>query len=118
MRRRVHSRTSRDPAWAKHDAAAQPRSSSVLVECGALVRRQLEVGLQINGSVPGYIRTEMTQALIDDPAFNSWVVGRSPAGRWGDLQDSIGPAVWLASDASAYVNGHVAFVDGGMSVVI
>lgn len=75
-------------------------------------------GLQINGIAPGYIRTEMTQALIDDPAFNSWVVGRTPAERWGEVQDLIGPAVWLASDASAYVNGQVVFVDGGMSVVV
>ncbi|MHC9045599.1 SDR family oxidoreductase [Microbacterium saperdae] len=75
-------------------------------------------GLQINGIAPGYIRTEMTQALIDDPAFNAWVVGRTPAERWGEVQDLIGPAVWLASDASAYVNGQVVFVDGGMSVVV
>lgn len=75
-------------------------------------------GLQINGIAPGYIRTEMTQALIDDPAFNSWVVGRTPAERWGEVQDLIGPAVWLASHASAYVNGQVIFVDGGMSVVV
>lgn len=75
-------------------------------------------GLQINGIAPGYIRTEMTQALIDDPTFNSWVIGRTPAERWGDVEDLIGPAVWLASDASAYVNGQVIFVDGGMSVVV
>ncbi|WP_334152149.1 SDR family oxidoreductase [Microbacterium sp.] len=75
-------------------------------------------GLQINGIAPGYIRTEMTQALIDDPAFNSWVVGRTPAERWGEVEDLIGPAVWLASDASAYVNGQLVFVDGGMSVVV
>lgn len=75
-------------------------------------------GIQINGIAPGYIRTEMTQALIDDPAFNAWVTGRTPSERWGEVQDLIGPAVWLASDASAYVNGQVVFVDGGMSVVV
>jgi gluconate 5-dehydrogenase len=75
-------------------------------------------GLQINGIAPGYIRTEMTQALIDDAAFNSWVVGRTPSARWGEVDDLIGPAVWLASDASRYVNGQVIFIDGGMSVVV
>ncbi|MFB7892505.1 SDR family oxidoreductase [Microbacterium sp. NPDC056044] len=75
-------------------------------------------GLQINGIAPGYIRTEMTQALIDDAAFNSWVVGRTPSGRWGEVDDLVGPAVWLASDASRYVNGQVIFIDGGMSVVV
>jgi Dehydrogenases with different specificities (related to short-chain alcohol dehydrogenases) len=75
-------------------------------------------GLQINGIAPGYIRTEMTQALIEDAAFDSWVVGRTPAARWGEVDDLIGPAVWLASDASAYVNGQVIFIDGGMSVVV
>lgn len=75
-------------------------------------------GLQVNSVAPGYIRTEMTQALIDDPAFNSWVVGRTPAARWGEVRDLIGPTVWLASEASAYVNGQTIFIDGGMSVVV
>ncbi|MFB7893652.1 SDR family oxidoreductase [Microbacterium sp. NPDC056044] len=75
-------------------------------------------GLQINSVAPGYIRTEMTQALIDDPDFNSWVIGRTPAARWGEVRDLIGPTVWLASDASAYVNGQVIFIDGGMSIVV
>lgn len=75
-------------------------------------------GLQINGLAPGYLRTDMTQALVDDPTFNQWVLGRTPAGRWGEVDDLIGPTVWLASDASAYVNGQVIFIDGGMSVVV
>jgi gluconate 5-dehydrogenase len=75
-------------------------------------------GLQINGLAPGYIHTEMTQALVDDSAFNSWILGRTPAGRWGTVEDLVGPAVFLASPASDYVNGQVLFVDGGMTAVV
>jgi gluconate 5-dehydrogenase len=75
-------------------------------------------GLQINGIAPGYIHTEMTQALVDDAAFNSWILGRTPAGRWGTVEDLSGPVTWLASDASNYVNGQTIFIDGGMTVVV
>jgi gluconate 5-dehydrogenase len=75
-------------------------------------------GITINGVAPGYIHTEMTQNLVDDETFNSWILGRTPAGRWGRVEDLIGPTVWLCSDASAYVNGQVIFVDGGMTVVV
>jgi len=75
-------------------------------------------GLQINAIAPGYIHTEMTQNLIDDEAFNSWIIGRTPAARWGTPADLGGPIVWLASDGSDYVNGQVIFIDGGMTVVV
>jgi gluconate 5-dehydrogenase len=75
-------------------------------------------GLQINGLAPGYIHTEMTQNLVDDEAFNSWILGRTPAARWGTIEDIVGPAVWLSSSASDFVNGQVIFIDGGMSVVV
>lgn len=75
-------------------------------------------GLQINSLAPGYIHTEMTQNLVDDETFNSWVVGRTPAARWGTVQDLVGPAVWLASDASGFVNGQTIFIDGGMTAVL
>ncbi|MFE5701256.1 SDR family oxidoreductase [Rhodococcus koreensis] len=75
-------------------------------------------GLQINGLAPGYIHTDMTQALVDDTEFDTWLRGRAPAGRWGTPDDLVGPAVWLASDASRYVNGQVIFVDGGMTSVV
>ncbi|MEV0698729.1 SDR family oxidoreductase [Saccharopolyspora sp. NPDC050389] len=75
-------------------------------------------GLQINGIAPGYIHTEMTQKLVDDEAFNAWILGRTPARRWGTVADLVGPAVWLSSSASDYVNGQVIFVDGGMTVVV
>ncbi|KRE71203.1 hypothetical protein ASG77_13880 [Arthrobacter sp. Soil762] len=75
-------------------------------------------GLQINGIAPGYIHTEMTQNLVDDEQFNAWILGRTPAHRWGTVQDLAGPAVWLASDGSDFVNGQTIFIDGGMTVVV
>ncbi|BCT76508.1 gluconate 5-dehydrogenase [Sinomonas cyclohexanicum] len=75
-------------------------------------------GLQINAIAPGYIHTEMTQNLVDDTEFNSWILGRTPAARWGTVADLVGPIVWLASDASAFVNGQTIFVDGGMTAVV
>lgn len=70
-------------------------------------------GVQCNGIGPGYFTTEMTQPLKADPQFDAWVRERTPAGRWGDPVELVGPAVFLASDASSYVNGHVLYVDGG-----
>lgn len=75
-------------------------------------------GLQINGIAPGYIHTEMTQNLVDDEQFNSWILGRTPAHRWGTPQDLAGPVVWLASSGSDFVNGQTIFIDGGMTVVV
>lgn len=75
-------------------------------------------GLEINAIAPGYIHTEMTQKLVDDADFNAWILGRTPARRWGTVDDLVGPAIWLASRASDYVNGQVIFIDGGMTVVV
>src|SRR6478752_3960842 len=75
-------------------------------------------GLQINGIAPGYIHTEMTQNLVDDEQFNTWILGRTPAHRWGTPKELAGPVVWLASDGSDFVNGQTIFVDGGMTVVV
>ncbi|MDP9028371.1 MAG: SDR family oxidoreductase [Actinomycetota bacterium] len=75
-------------------------------------------GVRINGIAPGYLRTEMTKALIEDPEFDHWVRGRTPAGRWGDPEDLIGAAVFFLSDASRFVTGQLLFIDGGMSVVV
>jgi gluconate 5-dehydrogenase len=74
--------------------------------------------VQANSIAPGYIHTEMTQNLVDDPDFNAWVIGRTPAARWGSSADLVGPTVWLASPASDYVNGQTIFVDGGMTAVV
>ena len=74
--------------------------------------------VQANSIAPGYIHTEMTQNLVDDQDFNAWVLGRTPAARWGCPADLVGPTIWLASDASGYVNGQTIFVDGGMTAVV
>jgi gluconate 5-dehydrogenase len=71
--------------------------------------------IQVNAIAPGYFRTEMTAALQADPAFESWVRSRTPAGRWGEPAEVAGVAVFLASGASDYVNGQTIYVDGGLT---
>lgn len=70
--------------------------------------------IQTNGLGPGYFITEMTQPLAADEKFDTWLKSRTPAARWGDPEELIGAAVFLASAASSYVNGHILYVDGGM----
>ena len=72
-------------------------------------------GLQVNAIAPGYFATDLTQALVDDPAFNTWLCQRVPAGRWGRTEELVGAAIFLASRASDFVNGQLLFVDGGMT---
>jgi gluconate 5-dehydrogenase len=72
-------------------------------------------GLQINAIAPGYFRTPLNQALIEDPAFDAWLRARTPAGRWGEVKELVGAAVFLSSDAASFVNGHTLFVDGGIT---
>jgi gluconate 5-dehydrogenase len=75
-------------------------------------------GIQANGLAPGYFATEMNQALVDDPVFSDWLCKRTPAGRWGRVDELCGAAVFLASAASDFVNGQTLFVDGGMTSVV
>lgn len=72
-------------------------------------------GLQVNAIAPGYFKTELNQALVDDPEFSAWVGTRTPVGRWGNVEELVGAAVFLSSDASSFVSGITLFVDGGMS---
>ncbi|MEM7442816.1 MAG: SDR family oxidoreductase [Pseudomonadota bacterium] len=72
-------------------------------------------GLQINAIGPGYFKTPLNQALVDDPNFTEWLENRTPAGRWGDVEELVGAAVFLSSKASSFVNGHVLYVDGGIT---
>jgi gluconate 5-dehydrogenase len=72
-------------------------------------------GIQVNGLGPGYFRTELNKALVEDPAFSSWLAGRTPSGRWGDVEELVGAAVFLASPSSSFVNGHILYVDGGIT---
>ncbi len=74
--------------------------------------------IQVNAIGPGYFKTPLNQALVDNPEFSSWLEKRTPAGRWGHVDELIGAAVFLASDASSFVNGHILYVDGGITSVL
>lgn len=75
-------------------------------------------GIQANAIGPGYMLTDMNEALVNNPQFDAWVKSRTPAGRWGEPQELVGTAVFLASSASDYVNGQIIYVDGGMLSVL
>ena len=75
-------------------------------------------GIQVNGLGPGYFKTELTEALVNDETFSKWLVGRTPSRRWGDVEDLVGAAVFLASSASNFVNGHILYVDGGVTATL
>lgn len=72
-------------------------------------------GIQVNAIAPGYFRTPLNQALVDDPKFSAWLATRTPAGRWGELPELVGAAVFLAGPASSFVNGQTIYVDGGIT---
>lgn len=72
-------------------------------------------GLQCNAIAPGYFETPLNAALMADPAFNAWLEKRTPAGRWGKVEELQGACIFLASDAASFVNGHVLYVDGGIT---
>lgn len=74
--------------------------------------------IQINAIGPGYFKTPLNQALVDNPEFSGWLEKRTPAGRWGDVDELMGAAVFLASDASSFINGHILYVDGGITSVL
>ncbi len=69
--------------------------------------------IQVNAIGPGYFRTELTENLAADPQFDTWVKQRVPSGRWGEPSELVGAAIFLASKASDYINGHTIYVDGG-----
>ena len=75
-------------------------------------------GIQANGIAPGWFRTDLTEPLQADAAFDAWLRGRVPAGRWGEPDELAGAVVFLASAASDFVNGQVLVVDGGLSAVV
>jgi gluconate 5-dehydrogenase len=72
-------------------------------------------GIRVNGLNPGYFKTELNAALVKDAAFSDWLVKRTPLGRWGEVEELIGAALFLASDAASFVTGHILFVDGGVT---
>ena len=75
-------------------------------------------GLTCNAIAPGYMRTPLNEPLWSDPAFNEWLEKRTPAGRWGQVEELVGACVFLASDAASFVNGHVLYVDGGLTATL
>ncbi len=75
-------------------------------------------GLRINAIAPGYFKTELNKALVEDEKFSAWLTSRTPMGRWGDVDELVGAAIFLASDASSFVNGHILYVDGGVTACL
>jgi gluconate 5-dehydrogenase len=75
-------------------------------------------GINVNGIGPGYFKTELTEKLVADENFSAWLINRTPSRRWGDVEDLAGAVVFLASDASRFVNGHVLYVDGGVTATL
>ncbi|PWW04129.1 gluconate 5-dehydrogenase [Hoeflea marina] len=72
-------------------------------------------GLQCNGLAPGYFDTPLNAALVKDPDFSAWLAKRTPAGRWGRVEELVGACIFLSSEASSFVNGTVLYVDGGIT---
>ncbi len=75
-------------------------------------------GIRANAIGPGYFRTELNQALVDDEKFSAWLTARTPMGRWGDVDELVGAAIFLVSNASSFVNGHMLYVDGGITACL
>lgn len=82
--------------------------------CAELARHNI----QVNGIGPGYIETELNSVLLQDAAFSAWVEARTPAGRWGKVDELAGAAIFLASNASNFVSGHILYVDGGLTACV
>ena len=98
-------------AYTASKGAAKMLTKAMAIELGPH-------GINVNGIGPGYFKTELTAALAADPSFNDWLVNHTPSRRWGELQDLAPAAVFLASDASRFVNGHILYVDGGLTATL
>ena len=98
-------------AYTASKGAAKMLTKAMAIELGPH-------GINVNGIGPGYFKTELTSALAADASFNGWLVNHTPSRRWGELEDLAGAAVFLASDASRFVNGHILYVDGGITATL
>ena len=74
--------------------------------------------IQVNGLAPGYFVTPLNKALVEDAAFSEWLCKRTPAGRWGDVAELGGAAIFLASPAADFISGQILYVDGGLTSVV
>ncbi|SFR73394.1 NAD(P)-dependent dehydrogenase, short-chain alcohol dehydrogenase family [Microbacterium azadirachtae] len=99
----------RSPAYAATKAGIVGLTKAYADELG-------EYGIQVNALAPGYFATAITEATRADPVSNQRIIDHTPAARWGDPADLMGPLVFLCSSASDYVNGHTLTVDGGYLV--
>ena len=95
-----------DLAYAPSKGAVNQLTRSLAIEWGAK-------GVNVNAIAPVFTLTPMNRAILDDPVKKEWVLGRIPMKRLGELEDLFGPVVFLASEASDFVNGHILIVDGG-----
>jgi gluconate 5-dehydrogenase len=75
-------------------------------------------GITVNGIAPGYFKTELTAPLVNDETFSNWLINRTPARRWGSVEELVPAVVFLASDGAGYVNGHLLVIDGGMTATL
>ncbi|SLN18824.1 SDR family oxidoreductase [Roseisalinus antarcticus] len=75
-------------------------------------------GLQCNALAPGYFETPLNRALVEDAAFSDWLAKRTPAGRWGRVEELVGACIFLSSAASSFVNGTTVYVDGGITAAL
>ncbi len=98
-------------AYTASKGAAKMLTKGMAIDLGPL-------GINVNGIGPGYFKTELTEKLVADAGFNAWLINRTPSRRWGDVEDLAGAAVFLASDASRFVNGHILYVDGGVTATL
>lgn len=84
----------------------------------AMAAEWAQFNIQANSIGPGYILTDMNEALVNNPSFDAWVKSSNPAQRWGRPEELVGTAIFLASEASSYVNGQIIYVDGGWLAVL